>query len=40
MLAVTLLHGLAGMASADVKLPAVIDSHMVLQRDVPLAIWG
>ncbi len=39
-LAVTLLHGLAGMASADVKLPTVIDSHMVLQRDVPLAIWG
>jgi sialate O-acetylesterase len=27
-------------ALADVKLPAVIDSHMVLQRDVPLPIWG
>jgi len=25
---------------AEVKLPAVIDSHMVLQRDVPLTIWG
>ncbi len=25
---------------ADVKLPAVIDSHMVLQRDMPLPIWG
>ena len=25
---------------ADVKLPAVLDSHMVLQRDMPLKIWG
>jgi sialate O-acetylesterase len=25
---------------ADVKLPAVISNHMVLQRDQPLAIWG
>ena len=28
------------VASADVKLPTVIDSHMVLQRDTPLTIWG
>lgn len=27
-------------ARADVKLPAVIDSHMVLQRERPLPIWG
>jgi sialate O-acetylesterase len=27
-------------AWADVKLPAVIGSHMVLQRDQPLPIWG
>jgi sialate O-acetylesterase len=27
-------------ARADVKLPKIIDSHMVLQRDVPLPIWG
>jgi sialate O-acetylesterase len=27
-------------ARADVRLPKVIDSHMVLQRDVPLKIWG
>lgn len=27
-------------AVADVKLPAVIDSHMVLQRDAPITIWG
>ena len=25
---------------ADVKLPAVLGSHMVLQRDVPLPVWG
>ena len=24
---------------ADFKLPAVIDSHMVLQRDAPLPVW-
>lgn len=29
-----------GLARADVRLPAVIDSHMVLQRDLPLPIWG
>jgi sialate O-acetylesterase len=27
-------------ALADVKLPSVLDSHMVLQRDVPLPVWG
>lgn len=30
----------AAAARADVTLPAVIDSHMVLQRDRPLPIWG
>jgi sialate O-acetylesterase len=30
----------AGMARADVRLPVIIDSHMVLQRDMPLPIWG
>ena len=25
---------------ADVKLPAVLGSHMVLQRNVPLPVWG
>ena len=29
-----------GIAVADVRLPSVIDSHMVLQRDMPLKIWG
>lgn len=27
-------------AQAEVKLPAVFDSHMVLQRDVPIPVWG
>jgi len=29
-----------GYATADVALPTVIDSHMVLQREMPLPIWG
>jgi sialate O-acetylesterase len=39
---VSLLLAAAGAprARADVKLPAVIGSHMVLQRDRPLPIWG
>lgn len=27
-------------ARADVKLPTVLDSHMVIQRDVPIRVWG
>jgi sialate O-acetylesterase len=27
-------------AKADVKLPSVLGSHMVLQRDVPIPVWG
>lgn len=30
----------AASASADVRLPRVFSDHMVLQRDVPAAIWG
>jgi sialate O-acetylesterase len=30
----------AAAARADVKLPAVISSHMVLQREMPVPIWG
>src|SRR4051794_39662011 len=37
---VCLATGLAPAARADVKLPSVIGSHMVLQRDKPLPIWG
>ncbi|MBN2294312.1 MAG: 9-O-acetylesterase, partial [Pirellulales bacterium] len=31
---------LAPQIRADVTLPKIIDSHMVLQRDMPLPIWG
>jgi sialate O-acetylesterase len=27
-------------AQADVKLPSVLNSHMVLQRDMPIPVWG
>src|SRR5947209_6597367 len=27
-------------ARAEVTLPKILDSHMVLQRDMPLPIWG
>ncbi len=30
----------ASAARADVSLPAVIGSHMVLQRDMPITLWG
>lgn len=30
----------ASFATAEVKLPSVIGSHMVLQRDEPVPIWG
>ena len=29
-----------GMARADVRLPALFSDHMVLQRDLPLSVWG
>ncbi|MCP3691251.1 MAG: sialate O-acetylesterase, partial [Planctomycetaceae bacterium] len=35
-----LLLTAASTAQADIKLPNVLGSHMVMQRDVPLAIWG
>ena len=38
VLAVLLL--LAGSLGAEVRLPAVFGSHMVLQRDIPIKIWG
>ncbi len=45
-LATYLLFGSLGVGSvpatahADVKLPTVLDSHMVIQRDQPVRIWG
>ncbi len=38
-LSVTLLLG-SNRAAADVKLPPVLSSHMVLQRDAAVPIWG
>lgn len=31
---------LPSIAHADVRLPAVLNSHMVLQRDQPIHVWG
>jgi sialate O-acetylesterase len=39
-LSASLLPLCAAPARADVKLPSVIGSRMVLQRDAPLPIWG
>jgi sialate O-acetylesterase len=37
-----LLCGLffAALANADVRLPALLSDHMVLQRETPVRIWG
>ena len=40
VVAVMSLLGASGLARADVKLPKVIASHMVLQQKLPLPIWG
>src|SRR4051812_2544570 len=38
--AAALLLALAPLARADVKLPTIFGSHMVLQRDKPINVWG
>jgi sialate O-acetylesterase len=38
--AVVFAAGLAGGLAAQVKLPALIGDHMVVQQDKPVAIWG
>lgn len=38
--AVILMTCLGASASAEVKLPAVFGSHMVLQREKPVIVWG
>lgn len=40
MVALALLVVVAGVAGADVKLPAVFGNGMVLQRDTNLPVWG
>jgi len=37
---VQLLIGAGSPCQADVKLSRVLSSHMVLQRDMPVPIWG
>ena len=37
---IVLTSWVAAVAVADVKLPAVISSHMVLQREMSVPIWG
>jgi sialate O-acetylesterase len=39
-LTAALLLALAPLARADVKLPTIFGSHMVLQRDKPINVWG
>ena len=38
--AVSLCVFLPTQSTAEVKLPPVLSSHMVLQRDMPVPIWG
>lgn len=40
VIALSVLSLTAGSVFAEVSLPSVINSHMVLQRDMPLPIWG
>ena len=37
---VALLPATAGLVQAEVRLPAVISDHMLLQQGVPVRIWG
>lgn len=39
-LAIGLLFHLGGPVRADVKLPRLFGDHMMLQREVPLLVWG
>ena len=38
--ALAMLALVAGLAAADVSLPAIFGNGMVLQRDIPLTVWG
>lgn len=38
--ALGVLCAVAGAARADVRVPGLFSDHMVIQRDVPAAIWG
>jgi len=40
ILALTTSLGISALAGADVSLPSVFSDHMVLQRDLPVPVWG
>lgn len=40
LLAVHLLLAPLSLVHAELRLPSAIDSHMVVQRDQPIAVWG
>jgi len=40
VVALVLVLSVGSLARADVKLPGVFGDHMVLQRDVPVPVWG
>jgi sialate O-acetylesterase len=40
LLVATLLHSLAISVRADVTLPALLSDHMVVQRGLPVHVWG
>jgi sialate O-acetylesterase len=40
LLALVLALAVCPVARADVRLPALVGSHMVLQRDAPARVWG
>ena len=39
-IAAAMMLGLVSLAQADVRLPRIFTDHMVLQRDVPVHVWG
>ena len=39
-LAVAAVFAAAGLATAEPKLDALFQDHMILQRDRPAAVWG
>ena len=40
VLTAVLLMSVTGLHAAELKLPAIFSDHMVLQRDVPVPVWG
>jgi sialate O-acetylesterase len=40
LIAVVLLGGALGSVFAELKMPAIFTDHLVLQRDIPVNVWG